>query len=96
MDIQQAIIIARADATRIERFARRRERFLDALDWKNLSEDDVYASAMLDRLLEDDVVHAKRCVELLCNDAAKGISSVEDFHRFDPRPRPWHPEWTNL
>lgn len=55
MHINNALAIARADAARLARYVARRERFLDALDWSLLTEDDARQSAMLDDLLAGDM-----------------------------------------
>ena len=96
MHINDALAIARADAARLARYVARRERFLDALDWALLSEDDARQSAMLDDLLDGDMADSALYIDWLEHRMIEGSSPLPGVLRFAPRPRPWHAEWITL
>jgi hypothetical protein len=89
----QVLALVRNDAARIERFTRRREAFLDALDWTMLTCEQVHEAAMLDFMLEDDLAEALERVSMAESLAAMGMTLVPAFIRYNPFPRPWHVEW---
>ncbi|WP_030540234.1 hypothetical protein [Sphingobium sp. DC-2] len=96
MHIDQAIAVATADFACLERYVERRERFLDGLDWTAMTSIAVYEAAMLDELLETDMAEAFSYLMHLEGLLAAGITQVTGVLRFDPFPRPWHPEWATL
>lgn len=96
MHIQDALAVARADATRIAHFIERRERFLDALNWSMLTDDHARQSAMLDDLLEGDMADAILYIDWLVERLAGDAEQVPGVLRFTPHPRPWHAEWITL
>lgn len=96
MNITHVLTVAKADATRIERFIARRQRFLDALDWSMLTEQHARESAMLDDLLAGDLADAILYIDWLEERVANGVTAVAGVLRFDPHPRPWHAEWIAL
>ena len=96
MQINDALVIARADAARLARFIARREGFLDALDWSLLSEDHARQSAMLDDLLEGDLADSALYLDWLEHRVAEDNVSLPGVLRFAPHPRPWHAEWITL
>lgn len=96
MHIQDALAVARADATRIAHFMERRERFLDALDWSMLTEDHARQSAMLDDLLEGDMADAILYIDWLVERLAGDAEQVPGVLHFTPHPRPWQPAWITL
>lgn len=93
---QQVVDQVRSDAARIERFVLRRETFLDALDWTMLTCEQVHEAAMLDFMLEDDLVEALQRVSMAESLAEMGLPLVPTFIRYNPFPRPWHAEWLAL
>lgn len=96
MHIQDALAVARADATRIAHFMERRERFLDALDWSMLTEVHARQSAMLDDLLEGDMADAMLYIDWLVERLANGREALPGVLRFTPHPRPWQLAWITL
>lgn len=96
MHVQHALGVARADAAHIMRYIDRRERFLDALDWSMLTEDQVRQASMLDELLEDDLAEAVRYIDWLVERGARSDAPLPGVMRFAPHPRPWHAEWITL
>lgn len=96
MDIHLAIASVQADAARIARYTDRRDRFLDALDWSALDEQTAREAAMLDDLLAGDLADAVLYRDWLEKRAADGHHLATGILRFEPRPRPWHPEWNTL
>lgn len=96
MQIQHALAVARADATRIAHFIERRERFLDALDWSMLTEEHAREAAMLDVLLESDMADAILYIDWLVERLANDPQPLPGVLRFTPHPRPWHDEWISL
>jgi len=96
MEIQHALAVARADATRIAHFIERRERFLDGLDWSMLTEDDARQAAMLDDLLEGDMADANLYIDWLVERLANDPWPLPGVLRFAPHPRPWQLAWITL
>lgn len=96
MHIEHALAVATADAARIERYAERRERFMDALDWTAMTDRDIFEAAMLDCMLETDLAEASLYIMHLAAMAADGVSEIATVVRFAPFPRPWHAEWKHL
>lgn len=94
--IEKALALVQADAARIERFAERREKFLDALDWSMLTCSQVFESAMLDVMLDDDIAKARSHVRNAERLVQIGVVDIADIVRYAPHPRPWHPEWMAL
>ena len=96
MQINDALVVARADAAHLARFMARREGFLDALDWSLLSEDHARQSAMLDDLLESDLADSALYLDWLEQRVDEDNVSLPGVLRFAPYPRPWHAEWITL
>ncbi|ATI56828.1 MULTISPECIES: hypothetical protein [Sphingomonas] len=96
MDIDPAIAAARAEVARLTRYLERRKDFLDALDWHALPDEIARQSAMLDDLLAGDLADAVLYRDWLEKRAADGHHLATGILRFEPRPRPWHPEWNTL
>jgi hypothetical protein len=92
MKIDDALVVARADAARLSRFMARREGFLDAL----LSEDHARQSAMLDDLLEGELADSAIYLDWLEQRVAEDNVSLPGVLRFAPHPRPWHAGWITL
>ncbi|NJR80707.1 hypothetical protein [Sphingomonas corticis] len=90
MLINDAIAIARADMARVERFIRRRDSFLDALDWHALPDTAAFEASMLDDLLDDDLADSASYVAWLEELAAEGVTALTHMLRFDPHCRPRH------
>lgn len=96
MQVQHALGVARADAAHLARYIERRERFLDALDWSMLTDDQARQSSMLDELLEDDLAAAIRYIDWLVEREAVNDTPLPGVMRFAPYLRPWHAEWITL
>ena len=96
MQFQHALGVARADAAHLTRYIDRRERFLDALDWSMLTDDQARQATMLDELLEDDLAAAGRYIDWLVERGARSDAPLPGVMRFAPHLRPWHAEWITL
>lgn len=96
MDIRHALSVALTDIARLERFVSRRERFLEALDWSLLTEEQARESSMLDDLLDEDLNDGHAYICWLQERAAEDVTTIPGVLRFAPHPRPWHAEWVTL
>lgn len=90
MQIHHAIAIARADRASIERFIRRRDRFLECLDWTALPDTAAFEASMLDDLLDDDLADSASYIDWLEELAAAGTIMLTHMIRFAPHARPGH------
>lgn len=96
MQVQHALGVARADAAHLARYIDRRERFLDALDWTMLTDDQARQSSMLDELLEDDLAASRLYIDWLVERGASADTPLPGVMRYAPYPRPWHAAWITL
>ena len=91
MTLADRLAIARADYARLARFADRRDRFLDALDWQLL--DDAFAreTSMDDDRVEGDLADAWLYMDYLEGRLAREGDQPElSTLRFLPPTRRWH------
>lgn len=95
MRTHEALAIARNDVASLARFIERRERFLDALDWAMLTDEQARQSTMLDELLEGDLAEGLHYIDWLVERVTSG-TTLRGALRFAPHPRPWHSEWVTL
>ena len=83
MLLSNCIEIVAADHRRISRFAERRERFLEALDWSLLSEEFCRIASMADDLVDDELAEAFLYLDHLESRLAhEGDGEIEMIARF--------------
>jgi hypothetical protein len=82
--IHQQIAAAETRLARLERFADRRERFLDAIDWRQMTGHDAVMAEIADDDLAEELGSAHGEVEHLHRMEILGYSSRYDQTPFDP------------
>lgn len=82
--IHQQIAAAERGLAAIERFSTRRERFLDAIDWRQMTGHDAIMTEIRDDQVNEDLASAYMEVEHLHRMEILGFQSRYDQVPFDP------------
>ena len=91
MTLADRLAIARSDYARLARYADRRDRFLDALDWQLLGEAFARETSMDDGRIEGDLADAWLYMDHLeMRLACEGDQPDASILRFLPPHRRWH------